>query len=285
MRKNMEKKNKKIKLGLLGPEGTFGEEAALIYSKTCESGCEFLFFGTHLEVMEALKNDIIDEGFVAAENMINGTVREVLDELYENEFIISHEIVLPIHLSLAALPGQHEIKDILSHSVALFQVRKYLKKKYPDARVIPVGSTAAAMKKISEKKMLGTAGVGPEIAAERYGLEIIDKNIEDFKGNETRFLVISINEPQYVSGCRYKTSIGVYHEEDFPGLLHSILEPFAKEGINLTKIESRPTKKKLGTYVFFIDIEGHVREEKPAKAIKSLKKKMTEVKILGSYKT
>ncbi|MBN2421859.1 prephenate dehydratase [Candidatus Woesearchaeota archaeon] len=267
----------RIKLGVLGPEGTFGEVAAKEYNKEAE----FIFFNTHHEIIEALMKNKIDEGIVAVENMINGTVREVLDELYENDIMVKQEIIIPVHLCIAGISNTANI--IISHPAAILQVRKYIRENHNNSELKYVDSTAKAMELAAE--INGSAAIGLEAAADKFNLNVLDRDIEDHKGNKTKFFIISKKDADFCENKKHKTFIGIYHEGDYPGLLYELLKPFAKSGINLTKIESRPTKFKLGNYIFFIEFEGHRQEKKIKEVLDEIEIKVTKLKIIGSFIT
>ena len=275
-------KNEKV-LGLLGPEGTFGEIAALKYKKISGKHFEFNFFNSHQDIINSLKQGKISEALVAVENMINGTVREVLDLIYENNLKIKQEIIIPVHLILASKNKDEKIEKIVSHPVAINQINKYLKKNYPAVKLERVESTAKAMELVSRDIIKKAGAVGPLNAVKKYNLKVIDKEIEDYKNNQTRFLILARKDARFLKNKKYKTSLVVYNKRDYPGLLFSILKHFAKAGINLTKIESRPTKRKLGTYIFYIDFTGHRKQGKIKKILDKINKKVTQVNILGSY--
>lgn len=214
------------------------------------------------------------------ENSIEGPVGVTLDLLtHDYDLKIEQEIILPINHNLLVKPGDklEDIKSVYSHHQALSQCRNFLEKL--NLTIHSTSSTAAAAKIIKYKK--NAAAIGNQRAAEIYGLKMICQNIQDFDNNLTRFIVLSYKQPP-VTG-RDKTSIVFSLSKDYPGGLYEILGFFARENINLTKIESRPSKKGLGKYFFFIDFEGHVRDEKVAPILKIMKTKTPFLKILGSY--
>jgi prephenate dehydratase len=259
----------KNSVGVLGPKGTFTEEAA----KRMFPGRELYHCDTVEEVFETVCRGA-EYGVVAVENSLEGAVNTSMDCLLEHDVSISKEIVLDIRLSLMAPPGtrKEEIKTILSHSHSLGQCRNY-----PKAALKRYDSNTAAIKELGELKPKGVAAIGPGAAAELYGLEILSTGIEDAP-SQTRFIAIS----KKISTTGKKTSI-IFALKDRPGALYHALKDYADNGINLTKIESRPAKKKLGEYSFFIDFEGSLDEPKVKKALLSLKEKTIFLKSLGSY--
>jgi prephenate dehydratase len=277
------KKMRKIRLGVLGPKGSFGEIAAQDYVGSASGKYDVSYFESHEEIICAISQRRIDEGVCAIENMINGTVREVLDLICENSLKIRRELTIPVSLCIAACPGHAGIAKIYSHRAALAQVRGYLKREYPTAKAIMTESTSGAMEEVAKSRAGNAAAIGTAWAAEGFGLQVIGNGIEDFPGNETRFVAVAREESGYDAGCSYKTTVALCCGRDRPGLLYSMLEPFATAGINLTKIESRPTKKKLGAYIFYIDFIGHKKDKKVSLALAGVKKIADEVRELGSY--
>ena len=264
----------KNSVAVLGPKGTFTEEAA----KKMFPGVELYHCDTVEEVFEAVDRGT-EYGVVAVENNLEGAVNTTMDCLLEHDVGISKEAVLDIHMSLMVPPGTKKegINTILSHSHSLGQCREYLKKNYPKAAHKRYDSNTAAIKELGELKPKGVAAIGPRAAAELYGLQILSERIEDAP-SQTRFIAIS----KKISTTGKKTSI-IFALKDRPGALYHALKDYSDNGINLTKIESRPAKKKLGEYSFFIDFEGSLDEPKVKKALMSLKEKTIFLKTLGSY--
>ena len=271
------KNNKQI--GYLGPEGTFSQEAAL---KVVNDQSEIKPFNNIVNIFEALEKSEIDEAVVPIENSTEGSVLITLDALTHFNLKIKNEIELPIKHNLLVQKGKtiEDISVICSHQQALAQCRKYINK--IDKQVHAMPSTANAARYVSE---ISTAAViGNEILSKKYGLEILDHNIQDYDNNVTRFIILSRKDQEVPTG-NDKTSIVISLDGDKPGGLYEILGEFVKENINLTKIESRPSKKGMGKYLFFIDFQGHRTEEHIAKTLKSVKEKVSMFKILGSYAT
>ncbi len=261
----------KTQVTVLGPKGTFTEVAARkIFSEP-----EFIYCDTPYDIFDSV-NSGTEYGVVAIENSLEGSVNSTMDCLIEYDLKIIGEVVLDINLCLAAGPrtDKKEINTIISHTHALAQCKKFISKNFPDARLQRHESTAAAMGEI--KNLCGFAAIGPKESAEIYHLKVLYEDIQDAP-SQTRFIVISKKE-----GNGKKTSI-IFALKDEPGILYQVLKDFADSSINLTKIESRPSKKKLGEYLFFVDFEGSLKDKKAGYVIDSIKDKTTYLKILGSY--
>lgn len=268
-----------MKIATLGPKGTFSEQAVLQYLKETKGKAEIIFSGNISEIFNLAVNGQVDLGIIPLENLLDGSVGESLDLLYHSNVFINAEIIVEIHHCLASLGSLRNVKTVISHSKAIGQCLNLIRAK--NFSTIEALSTAEAMKIVSEKKQNDLAAIGTEIAAHEYGLKILEKNIEDNHDNVTRFFVISKSKSERKKGS-YKTSIVIHPYKDRPGLLKDLLDSFAKRNINLTKIESRPTKLKLGEYIFYIDIEGHEEDERIKETFKEIEK-LAKIKILGSY--
>lgn len=230
--------------------------------------------------MDSVKNGECFKGIVPIENSIEGQVGLTLDELVHNfNLMIEGEIIIPINHNLLVKPGSDisKISDVFSHSQALAQCHKFIEDNgYKSHFTL---STAAAAKSLFDLENAGA--IGTLKAAELYGLEIAKKNIQDIKNNQTRFIVLS--KEDHLPTGNDKTSIAFSLFDDKPGALYSILELFAVNNVNLTKIESRPSKEGLGNYIFFIDFYGHKTNDKIRDILFNLKEKTSFMKILGSY--
>lgn len=267
------------RLALLGPKGTFTEEAAF----KADPDAEKIYCQTIEEVFDAVTTDRAERGIVPVENSLEGSVSATLDMLLSTEVSICREVVLDINHCLLGLPeaGIGEIIEVISHSHALAQCRGFLKSLSGiTTRNFP--STAEAAREVAIKGLKQTAAIASKIAADVYGLNILKEGIQDQERNQTRFFVIS-NKCSETSKEK-KTSI-VFGLRDRPGALNEILGHFAKADINLTKIESRPTKKSLGDYIFFIDFIGDADDEGIKKILKKIKDITSYYKVLGSYST
>ena len=268
-------------VGYLGPAGTFSDEAI-------EAGLPGMFdekvsFNSIPDVLYAVQNGEVDSGLVPIENSIEGSVNVTIDTLaFETDLMIKHEVVLPVRLCLLVREGtpREAITRIISHPQPTAQCRGFLARWSADVPITAANSTAEAARAVSESSQ-PLAAIATRLAAEIYGLEVLDCDLEDYPGNTTRFVLVGKDRPGRTG--KDKTSIACFIQANRPGSLLEILQEFAGRGINLSKIESRPTKKVLGEYYFFIDIEGHIDDEEVKAAIGSLVVKLRELKLLGSY--
>lgn len=260
-------------IGILGPEGSFSEKAANQWNRVAE----LRYYDDILDAVDALLRNEVNISIVPIENSLEGSVTLTLDLLMEHQLKIIGEVTVRIKHCL--LSKGEKIKIIMSHSQALSQCRKYIKTNFKDVEVRPVLSTSQAARLASESKE--TAAIASSESAGIYGLKILDENIQDVNENVTRFIVIGKNTPHATGND--KTSIIVYLEKNRPGALYEILGEFADKGIDLTKIESRPTKKILGDYLFYIDLKGHIEEKAIKETLEKVKTKVGMLKIIGSY--
>ena len=270
-------------LGYLGPVGTFTEQAVYTQADLVEMTLQR--FGTIVEVLRAVEMGTIDHGFAAIENMIEGAVNATIDTLaFDAELLIRREVVMNITMNLLTLPGVtlDEIRHVRSIPVAYAQCWRYLTEELPQAAIEATNSTADAARELAESGRRDTAAIAPQRAAEVYGLHILAAGIEDHPENQTRFVLVSREGITPPSG-HDKTSIVIYQRADEPGSLVAILSEFAARDINLTKLESRPTRKGLGDYCFLIDCEGHIADEVVGDALRNINTKHGRVKFLGSY--
>jgi len=271
------------RIGFLGPPGTFGEEALLTQADYAEG--ELQPFPSHAEIINATERGDLDLGFVGFENSIEGSVRSVLDHLiFETELLIQREVVLPISQNVVAPPGTSlaDVRRIVSFPDAMEQCREYFAATLPDVELVAANSTAEAVQLVAADRPAGTAALGTALAARLYGLEVLAAGVEDHPDNSTRFVSVAAAGIPAPTG-HDKTSIVLFQGADRPGNLHLISAQFAARDINLTKFESRPTKKSLGDYCFIIDFTGHVADEVVADCLRTLRADIGEVKFLGSY--
>jgi prephenate dehydratase len=265
-----------------GPHGTFTEEALL--SQPDLAACERVAQRSVPEVIAAVERNEFECGVVPIENMIEGSVPVTLDTLaFESELLIQREIDLPVSLNLCVRPGTAlgDVRRVLSFPHAVAQCRDFLARKLPDAEFRAANSTSDAAREVSKSRRGDQAAICNLLAAKLYGLELIASAIEDHPDNITRFVVVGRGIPAPTG--HDKTTIVCFQRADRPGSLLAILQEFAARAINLTKLESRPTKRNLGDYCFFIDIDGHVADELVADTLRNLAAKQTNVKFLGSY--
>jgi len=265
-----------IKVAYLGPEASFTHMAA---REQFGSMATFVPLASIADLFQEVSQGRVDYAVVPIENSTEGVVAHTLDMLVEADVRISAEVCLEIHLHLLSRSGRfEEVQRIVSHPQALAQCRRWLASHCPNIRVEEAASTAQAAQLAARDPTM--AAVASSVAKDFYGLEVIEPNIEDHANNITRFLVIGDLEPP-PSGDD-KTSI-VFSVKDEVGILHRMLEPFARNRINLTKIESRPLKNKPWEYLFFLDMEGHKDEPRIRRALKKLESSCLFMKVLGSY--
>ncbi len=281
--------NKNKILALLGPANSYSDIASAIFTKT--EKIKKIFARDIDEVFELVENEKAVLGLVPIENKIHGTIREVLDNLFFKNIHIEKEINIPIIHSLIALENstKKDIKKIISHEQAIAQCKKYLKKNFPLALLEAFPSTSNAIQKLLETGEKNIAVIAPEIVAKgNKFLKILEKGIQDYKDNSTNFVLIKKGKTQEqknstTSKGKTKISIAFYFTKNAPGTLFGVFKDFADAKINLTKVESRPTKKHFGEYIFFIDFNGSIFDKKVQKTMKAITKKVAKLKILGSY--
>jgi prephenate dehydratase len=271
------------RVAYLGPPGTFSEEALL--GEADLAAGELVAMPTIEEAIDAAERGEVDAAFVPIENSIEGSVNVTLDRLiFDADLYIQREVVLDVHLDLLARAGTPlpHIERVLSFPVAAAQCRSFLAARLPTASVVAASSTAEAARTVAESGRPGEAAVAPGLTARLYGLEVLAHAIEDHEGNQTRFVLVAPDHVPAPTG-RDKTSIVCFQHADRPGSLHQILGQFAARSLNLTRIESRPTKQALGDYCFVIDVEGHLADELLADCLEELHVELEGVKFLGSY--
>jgi prephenate dehydratase len=266
-----------------GPEATFTQEALLTQPDLASADLRAMPSIT--AVLDAVARGEVDLGFVPIENGIEGTVSATIDGLiHDVDLHIQREVVIDIHLHLMARPGTGlaDILAVSSYPHALAQCQKYLARTLPGVEQRAANSTADAARVLGESGAAGEAAIAPRLAAERYGLAIVAEDVEDHPENQTRFVLVAPTRVPAATG-HDKTSIVCFQRSDHPGSLHGILGQFSARNINLTKLESRPTKQALGDYCFVIDLSGHVSDEVVADCLRDLHAGLAGVKFLGSY--
>ncbi|MEW6574066.1 MAG: prephenate dehydratase [Bacillota bacterium] len=268
-----------LRVGFLGPSGTFTEQAMARFFS--EKEYEGVPFNEIPELIKAVASGAVTAGVVPVENSVEGSVNVTLDLLLRDEAVlITGEVVLPVIHCLLARKASPGFKRVLSHPHALAQCREYLERELPNAVREATTSTAEAARLVATSPE-PLAAIGTEGAAAQYGLVVVARGIQDAAENETRFLVIG-REPATRTE-RDKTSVAFSLVHDQPGVLYTALGEFASRGINLTKIESRPARRSIGHYIFFVDCEGHQEDPPLAEALTAIKKQSTFFKVLGSY--
>ncbi len=266
-------------IGYLGPQGTYSSYASDLYSQDDNK----IPFSTINEVLNSLNTSGSDKVIVPLENSIHGSIVEVLDFLAsKNDFHILAELNLEINHSIYTLNNLdfNKIDIVYSHPQALGQCYDYLEKNFKNVELRASNSTADSYNDLLNSNDNG-AFIGPPWMKKHENVKLIDENIQSVKNNVTRFVVIG-NREGIDSTVSDKTSIVISINQDSPGSLFKSLEPLAIKNINMTKIESRPTKEKLGSYYFFIDIEGHINELKIKECLEEISK-LSNLKFLGSY--
>lgn len=267
-------------IAYLGPPGTFSEEAAISY----QSDAELIPFSSISQVVSAVDKGVVGEGIVPIENSIEGSVTDTLDLLiHEVNLLLKTELVLSIehHLLSQKEVNLSDIQMIFSHPQVISQCRKFLERSLPQAKVTPALSTAAAVEQMMSYPEEKVGAIGTQRAANLYGAHTLLRCIQDYPQNLTRFVVVAKEDHTWTGND--KTSLCFSFSEDCPGLLYGVLQEFAQKNINLTKIESRPSKESLGRYIFLVDLEGHREEEVIAQVLRKVKLRSSQFKILGSY--
>lgn len=270
-------------IAFLGPSGTFTEEA--LRSQSDLARAKLVPYPTIPSVIEAVDRREVDYGFVAIENSIEGTVAAALDSLiFDCNVFVIREVVLDIHLNLmaGAAADLSAIKRVLSYPHASGQCRNFIAEYLPDAEIVATNSTADAAKIVAESSDPSLGAIAPAVSASLYGLTILRSRIQDHKDNQTRFFLLDKDGLAARSG-HDKTSVVCFQLSDRPGSLISILAQFSARNINLTKLESRPSKAQLGEYCFVIDLEGHIEDPIVADTLSELHRSLPELKFLGSY--
>jgi chorismate mutase/prephenate dehydratase len=265
-----------LKVSCLGPLATYTHLAAL---RHFGSSAAFVPVDSIKKVFENVETNKAEYGVVPIENSNEGVVSHTLDMFIDSELQVVAEIILEIsHNLLSKQTDRSKIRKIYSHPQGLAQCRGWLETNMPGVPVAESTSTARAAELAA--KETNTAAIASEIAARMYDLNILERNIQDNRRNITRFLVISKEFPHRTGNDKTSVMFSIKHK---PGALYEVLLPFKRAKINLTKIESRPSKRKAWEYIFFVDMEGHVEDKKIRKAIDSLKENCLYLKILGSY--
>jgi prephenate dehydratase len=265
----------------LGPRGTFSEEAALRHAGT---DTEMIAFSSFPALISAVETGLATEAVLPVENSIEGAVSGTLDLLiHETSLRIAAEIVVPVRHFLVTRPGVSltEIRVVTSHPQALGQCRRFLERCLPGVEQVAALSTSAAVQEAAQALDGHKAGIGTARAAELYGGSILAHDIQDVRANLTRFVVLQPEDAAPTGDD--KTSVGFTIRANVPGALHTILGEFAAERLQLTKVESRPTKGWLGDYVFLLDLEGHRLDPPVARVLERIQSMCALLKVFGSY--
>lgn len=268
------------RVGFLGPQGTYCQEAALNIFRDAAILEPYSSIDAAIRAVAAGE---IPECVVPIENSLEGSVNITLDTLaHEVELLITREIVMPVRHNLLVREADRGVSLVLSHPQALAQCRRTLKRLFPAAECRAVESTAEAARRVAQGEK-GLAAIGSRNAAGLYELEVIAADIQDTTSNCTRFVTLSVQPASGTgTGC-WKTSIVCQIDGSKPGSLYRILSEFAEREVNLTKIESRPARTGLGAYLFFLDLEGSAGEVRIREALLAVEAKSIWFKNLGSY--
>jgi prephenate dehydratase len=276
------------RVGYLGPEGTFSHEAALAGGARID-GAELIALPTIFDVVVAVASGEVDRAVVPIENSIEGSVSATLDTLAidaEAVQIVGEHVHRIEQCLIAREPIElSAVQTVLSHPQASAQCAHFLHDRLPQARVMTTSSTADAVRMVAERGE-GWAALGPRLAARRYGCELLAEGVEDRAGNETRFVWLAQEAlPQVPSDAtRWKTSLLFWGDgTGAPGWLVRCLSELSDRGVNMTRIESRPRKRALGLYMFFIDCEGAAWDPDLAPALAALEGHTEVLRVLGSY--
>ncbi|MFY9270639.1 MAG: prephenate dehydratase [Candidatus Manganitrophaceae bacterium] len=265
-----------IKVAYLGPQTTFSHLACIRRFGSSVTG---LPVNTIKEVFNEVERGRADYGVVPIENSTEGVVNYTLDLFVDSPLKIFGEILLEVSHHLMSKSGRiGEIRKVYSHSQAIAQCRYWLEKHLPQIPLVEVSSTAQAAEIAAQDPTVGV--IASELAAQLHGLTIIERRIQDNANNVTRFLIVS--QKSAAQTGRDKTSI-LFLIKDRVGALHEMLRPFSEQKINLTQIESRPSRKKAWEYIFYVDMIGHLDEEKIQTALEQLEREAVFLKVLGSY--
>ena len=268
---------KGVRVAYLGPQGTYTHQAAV---QEFGRMAEFCPVAAIREIFDEVEAKRCEYGVVPVENSTEGVVSHTLDLLVDSPLLISAEVHVPVRHELLSRSGRlQDITDVYSHPQGLAQCREWLELNLPGVSQHPTVSTAQAAERAS--RQAGAAAVASALAGQLYDLQVLASGINDYKGNTTRFLVLSTRAS--VRSSRDITSILFSTRRDEAGTLYRALEPFALNHVNLTRIESRPTKVRAWEYVFFCDFEGHVDDEPVSRSILALQERCEFVKVLGSY--
>ncbi len=262
-------------IGYLGPKATFSHIAA---TRAFGSSVTYEPYSSIPEIFQAVEKRRIDFGIVPVENSTGGVIHTTLDMLMHSSLSICAEIHIPVHHHVMCKGELEKIKKVCTHPQILSQCREWLQANLPRARRQETASSGVGAEMAVKDPTV--AAIGPELAAKDYGLPILVRHVEDRHDNVTRFIIIGRQSP--MPSGNDKTSI-MFSVKDEPGALRRLLDPFSNRGLNLTKIESRPSRRRAWDYLFFVDIHGHMNNRPIAEALEELKPFTTYLRVLGSY--
>ncbi|HEX6935498.1 MAG TPA: prephenate dehydratase [Actinomycetes bacterium] len=268
----------------LGPAGTFAEAA--LRSLPAAARADLQPQASVAAALDAVRRGEADHALVPIENSVEGSVSATLDELAVGEpLMVTREVLLPVSFALMVRPGTglHAVRRVATHPHAQAQCRRWLATVLPEATVVPALSTAEAAKTLADGTGSHDAAIAAPIAAEHYRLEVLAADIEDSPDAVTRFVLVSRPAQPPLPTGHDKTSLVAFIADDHAGALLEVLTEFAVRGVNLMRIESRPTGERLGRYCFSIDCEGHVDDARVGEALTGLRRVCPDVRFLGSY--
>jgi prephenate dehydratase len=271
-----------VRIAYLGPEGTFAHAA--LRALPVAAGATLLPTTNVTLAIDAVRSGDADAALVPLENSVEGAVPATLDELASGDpLVIAEETYLPVTFELLARPGTSlaDVRSVATHPHAEAQVRRWLISTLPTAQVTLVGSTAGAAQAVAAGEY--DAAIGAAVAGELYGLEPLASDIADSNGAVTRFVLLTRPGPPQPPTGNDRTTLVAYLREDHSGALLEILSEFSTRAVNLTRIESRPTKGRIGQYCFSIDCEGHLADQRVGDALAALHRVCADVRYLGSY--
>lgn len=272
------------RFGYLGPEGTFTSMALDQWAPA--AGAKWVAYGSVDAALAALRAGDVDGAMVPIENSVEGGVSATLDALASGDpLVVTGEVVVPITFVLAAPPGVAltDVRAVGTHSHAWAQVRGWMAASLPEAVYVPTLSTAAAAAALGRQEQPYQAAVCAPSAAPLHGLDVLVSDIGDRQAAMTRFVLVARPGELAAPSGADKTTVVLYQRDDHAGGLLALLDQFAARGINMTRLESRPTKASMGSYCFSVDVEGHVHDERLGEALMGLRRICAEVRFLGSY--
>ena len=270
------------RFGYLGPAGTFTEAA--LRTLPAATRADLTPYPSVVAALEAVRSGDADGAMVPFENSVEGSVATTLDELAHGEPLqVVREVLLPVRFALLARPGtaRSDVRVVATHPHAEAQCRRWLRQVLPEAVVVLAPSTAEAARAVGEGRY--DAAVAAPLAAERYRLQVLAEDVQDSEGAVTRFVLVC--RPGAVSAPTGadRTSVFAFIAHDRPGALLALLTEFAVRGVNLSRIESRPTGQRLGQYFFSLDCDGHLVDERVGETLSALRRVCSEVRVLGSW--
>ena len=270
------------RFGYLGPAGTFTEAA--LRTLSAAQRADLLPYGSVATALDAVRAGEADGAMVPLENSVEGSVATTLDELANGDLLqITREVLLPVRFALLARPGtgMHQVMTVATHPHAEAQCRRWLRTALPEAAVVLTPSTADAARGVAAGQH--DAALSAPVAADHYGLVALVDDVHDRDDAVTRFVLVSRPGPPPAPTGADRTTLFAYIADDRPGALLELLTEFAVRGVNLTRIESRPTGDRLGRYFFSVDCEGHLVEARVGEALSALRRVCADVRVLGSY--